>query len=79
MLYFLLAFLTSRSPLLVIHLLHKIEKKTLALGVMLSVFFLANFCTMTTTKKKWGGELKAQRVFSEKNGPKSPHLEVKKI
>jgi hypothetical protein len=63
MIYFLLAFLTSRSPLLVIHLLHKIEKKTLALGVMLSVFFLANFYTMTTTKKKVGWGAKGTKGF----------------
>jgi hypothetical protein len=54
MIYFLLAFLTSRSPLLVIHLLHKIEKKTLALGVMLSVFFLAKLLHHDNNNKKSG-------------------------
>jgi hypothetical protein len=79
MIYFLLAFLTSRSPLLDDHqstYFTKLKKKTLVLGVMLSDCFFGKFLHHADQKKSgrgWG-ELKTQRVFSEKSGPEWPHL-----
>jgi hypothetical protein len=69
MIYFLLAFLTSRSPLLDDHqstYFTKLKKKTLVLGVMLSVCFFGKFLHHADQKKSgrgWGGAKNTKGFF----------------